>query len=372
MDRELAPSPEPLSAQLLSPSRPIDWNALVKPIVFVAELILAAVVAFGTADQLIFVSVDGTTHCALDNSMAACASVIAIGSVCFLGAMAVLWRRLLAVFASDFFAGVDEAVACCLISIGWLVVASIITHNFAIAPELPVTSQHEDIIMMRNTITAFAWLNTVLYSGSAFLALFVSDRDPPKYRPTARTRATRPSRASTPRIAAAAATILQEPPPTHSSTRQNKSPESSSASLGASTGEAAAPPYVMRINRPVEELESPENSLASIGASTGDEVTPPSLVRESLAHDKCPASPLAASQAGAGGDLPTVDPSPWQQDAIALGEIRKRHSAFSTNLASTSRGPVRLSVPSHLAELDEAPLLGQTNFNQQSQERGQR
>jgi hypothetical protein len=111
---------------------------------------------------------------------------------------------------------------------------------------------------MRNTITAFAWLNTVLYFASAVLALFVSDRDPPKFHDYV-SPGSYPLRRQSMLSAFGGPSGSNSPFPTAAQSpdcKREGSPSLSSRSMGASTD--------------------------SIGGSTGDDVTPPDLVRESL------------------------------------------------------------------------------------------
>jgi hypothetical protein len=238
----------------------MEWNALVKPLVYVAELILAAVVTFGTADQLLFLRLNahGVTklQCGLNNSMAACVSVIIVGSLCFIGAFAVLCWRLLAAFASKNFSGTDEAILCGFLSIGWIAIAAILTHNMNIAPDSPKKSGHADIIVMRNTVIAFAWLNTVLYIASAVLAFFAPDRDAFNYYPYLNSYEStafgaRPSR--------------PDPIKSYDDELAGADISKRADSIGGSTGEDVAPPFTPQYSHRSEVPETTSDSVAPSG-----------------------------------------------------------------------------------------------------------
>jgi hypothetical protein len=146
----------------------LEWDELVKPAIYAWELVLSSVVAFGTADKLLYSAGAGGTRCALNDSVATCSVVIAIGSLCFLGAAFTLWRRLLAAFTNDVFPKVDESGMCGLLAVGWLVVASVVSSNLS----LPESAGRSEFKTMRDVVVAFSWMNFVSFVGSAALAAY--------------------------------------------------------------------------------------------------------------------------------------------------------------------------------------------------------
>jgi hypothetical protein len=152
----------------------VEWNKLVKPVIYVWELVLTSVVTFGTADKLLFYSQKtGKTSCALNDSIGTCAFTVAAGSICLIGAISVLWRRLIAAFTDSSFNNDDESVACALLSFGWFIIASVITANIS----LPSTSNPETFRVMRNVVASFAWFSSIAYFCSAGLAYIVPATD---------------------------------------------------------------------------------------------------------------------------------------------------------------------------------------------------
>jgi hypothetical protein len=145
----------------------IEWDELVKPAVYVWELVLSAVVAFGTADKLLYTS-SGRTRCALNDSVATCSMVISISAICLIGVLCVLWRRLVSAFADEAFPKVDESGLCILLAVGWLVVAAVISANVA----LPASDGPSAFRATRDVVTTFAWLNCVSFIVSAALAAY--------------------------------------------------------------------------------------------------------------------------------------------------------------------------------------------------------
>jgi hypothetical protein len=151
----------------------VEWNALVKPIVYVWELVLTSVVTFGTADQLLYHSAaTNSTRCAFNDSIATCAFTISAGALCLLGALAVLWRRLLAAFTDAPFHHDDESVACALLSLGWFIIACVVSSNYS----LTQAAVKANLRTMATVVAAFAWLSCIFYLGSA--GLFARVRDP--------------------------------------------------------------------------------------------------------------------------------------------------------------------------------------------------
>lgn len=153
----------------------LEWNAFIKPVVYVVELIFAAVVTIGTADKLLFRdSSDTKIRCVFDDSIGACSAVISVGTLCMIGGLYVLWKRLSSAFLCDMkYRNDTESVMCLLLSIGWLSVASIITHFRTVPPGLDDTFLHAE---RRVTIT-FAWLLWVFHIGSVAIAWFAPDED---------------------------------------------------------------------------------------------------------------------------------------------------------------------------------------------------
>lgn len=148
---------------------------MIKPSVYIVELILCAVVAIGTLDKLLFKeSVEGKgLRCAFDDSMPTCIYVATAGFVGILGGFAVLWYRVTAAFGDSVFHYEDEAVACALLSLLWLTVASVIsTHS-----PLPHSALAEELRTTRNVITAFSWITWLSYLISAIIAYFVPNCD---------------------------------------------------------------------------------------------------------------------------------------------------------------------------------------------------
>lgn len=150
----------------------VDWDCLVKPMVYAWELVLSAVVVIGTADKLLYTPTSGGgVRCALDDSIATCSAVIIIGGLLLLGAVGVLWRRLVAAFSDETFPGIDESGLCGILALGWLIVAAIITKNIAIRDKTAA----DTLTTMRNVIVTFAWLNFVSFIASALLAAYKPD-----------------------------------------------------------------------------------------------------------------------------------------------------------------------------------------------------
>jgi hypothetical protein len=152
----------------------VEWNKLVKPVIYVWELVLTSVVTFGTADKLLFYSQKtGKTSCALNDSIGTCAFTVAAGSICIISALSVLWRRLVAAFTDSSFNNDDESVACALLSFAWFIIAIVITANISLSS----TSNPETFRVMRNVVAAFAWLSSIAYFCSAGLAYIVPATD---------------------------------------------------------------------------------------------------------------------------------------------------------------------------------------------------
>lgn len=168
----MSPPPHTMSAAPSALSRQmsqIEWDELVKPAIYVLELILGAVVTFSTADTLLYTSptTSSIARCALNDSVPTCAAVISVGSVCLLGGLYVLWRRLTAAFEADYFQKVDESGFCALLSVGWLIVASIISANLTLPADDSARFRST-----RNVNTAFSWINAVAHAFSAVLAAY--------------------------------------------------------------------------------------------------------------------------------------------------------------------------------------------------------
>lgn len=150
----------------------VEWNALVKPIVYTWELVLCAIVTFGTADQLFFYT-SKEARCAFNDSLATCITVVVIGTICLLAGMAILWERLSSAFMGRTFRYDEEALFCLLVSIAYMIMAAVITSNFAIPSDAP----RNDLRAMRDVVTAGAWLNFLFYLLSAAIACFTLDTD---------------------------------------------------------------------------------------------------------------------------------------------------------------------------------------------------
>lgn len=147
-----------------------------KPLVYVVELIFAAVVTIGTADKLLFhpESADSSVRCAFDDSIGACSAVISIGTLCMIGGLYVLWKRVSSAFLCDMkYRNDTETFMCMVLSIGWLSVASIVTHFRAVPSGLESGLLRAE---RRITIT-FAWLLWVFHIGSMAIAWFAPDED---------------------------------------------------------------------------------------------------------------------------------------------------------------------------------------------------
>lgn len=153
----------------------LEWNAFIKPVVYVFELIFAAVVTIGTADKLLFWdSSDNRIRCAFGDSIGACSAVISVGTLCMIGGLYVLWKRFSSAFLCDMkYRNDTESVMCLLLSIGWLSVAFILTHFRAVPSGLDDTLLRAE---RRVTIT-FAWLLWVFHLGSVAIAWFAPDED---------------------------------------------------------------------------------------------------------------------------------------------------------------------------------------------------
>lgn len=153
----------------------LEWNAFIKPIVYVLELVFGAVVAFGTADKLLFFDNSASRmRCAFGDNIGACASVVSIGTLCFIGGMYVLWKRLSSAFLSDMKYRHDtESIMCLLLSVGWFVVAVVVTAFNYFPSRLP---DGFPIAQRRVTVT-FAWLLWLFHLGSIAIAWFAPDED---------------------------------------------------------------------------------------------------------------------------------------------------------------------------------------------------
>lgn len=150
----------------------IDWDGLVKPLVYVLELVLGAVIVIGTADKLLYTPPDGGgARCALGDSIATCSVVIVIGGLLLLGTFGVLWRRVVAAFSDESFPGIDESGMCGILALGWLIVASVITKQFSMTEQGDLGGRKST----RNVITAFAWMNFFSFIASAVLAAYKPD-----------------------------------------------------------------------------------------------------------------------------------------------------------------------------------------------------
>ena len=150
----------------------LEWNAFVKPIIYVLELILGTVVTFGVADKFLFFGKNDVLVCAMA-SMASCAVVIAAGSLALIIAVLVLRRRLIAAFDEDeHFDHTAEALACTVLCIIWLTIACILTSKINGGPQGSPRLRGE-----RTVSLAFAWLLWILYSTSALIAWFVPEKD---------------------------------------------------------------------------------------------------------------------------------------------------------------------------------------------------
>lgn len=152
----------------------MEWNAFVKPIIYVLELVFGAVVTFGTADKLLYLETNAsgnrTLRCAMGGSIAACASVITIGAISLVIGLLILRKRLIAAFDdSTRFANATEALVCFMVSVLWLVIAAVVTAK--LDPTTPPL-RGEKIV----TIT-FSWLLWILYSCSSAIAWFVPEVD---------------------------------------------------------------------------------------------------------------------------------------------------------------------------------------------------
>lgn len=159
----------------------LEWNAFIKPLVYVVELIFAAVVTIGTADKLLFREKSDTAiRCAFDDSIGACSAVISVGTLCMIGGLYVLWKRLSSAFLCDMkYRNDTESVMCMLLSIGWLSVASILTHFRAVPPGLEPAFLRAE----RHITITFAWLLWVFHIGSMAIAWFAPDEDDAEQEP---------------------------------------------------------------------------------------------------------------------------------------------------------------------------------------------
>lgn len=153
----------------------LEWNAFIKPVVYVLELVFAAVVTIGTADGLLFhdASID-RLRCAFNDSIGACSAVISLGALCMVGGFYVLWKRLSSAFLCDMkYRNDTETVMCMVLSIGWLSVASVITYY----RPLPTDVDPKFLLIQRRVTITFAWLLWVFHIGSMAIAWFAPDED---------------------------------------------------------------------------------------------------------------------------------------------------------------------------------------------------
>lgn len=153
----------------------LEWNAFIKPLVYTIEIIFGVVVTAGTADKLLFHDPQQhATRCVLSDNLPVCASVISLGSLCTLGGIYVLWKRLSSAFLSDMKYRHDtESIMCFLLSIGWLSVSSVLT-----AFRAPPADIEPDVLRAERTVTiTFAWLLWVFHIGSIAIAWFAPDED---------------------------------------------------------------------------------------------------------------------------------------------------------------------------------------------------
>lgn len=168
--------PGPLEGGVCSPPGSmtvVEWDELVKPGIYALELILTSVVAFGTADKLLYSAANSGVRCALGDSVATCSAVVVLGSLCFLGAAFTLWLRLLAAFSDATLDKVDEIAACGMLAFGWLIIAILLSAKARLDVVSAVsTEQFETIQAMRDVIVAFSWVNFVAFMASAVLAAY--------------------------------------------------------------------------------------------------------------------------------------------------------------------------------------------------------
>eukprot|EP00177_Eucheuma_denticulatum_P001845 GFKZ01003293.1.p1 GENE.GFKZ01003293.1~~GFKZ01003293.1.p1 ORF type:complete len:361 (+),score=31.70 GFKZ01003293.1:84-1166(+) len=153
----------------------LEWNAFIKPLVYTIEIIFGVVVTAGTADKLLFHDPEQqATRCVLSDNIPVCASVISLGSICTLGGIYVLWKRLSSAFLSDMKYRHDtESIMCFFLSIGWLSVSSVLT-----AFRAPPADIQPDVLRAERTVTiTFAWLLWVFHIGSIAIAWFAPDED---------------------------------------------------------------------------------------------------------------------------------------------------------------------------------------------------
>lgn len=152
----------------------LPWNAFIKPIVYVFELIIAAVVTFGTADKLLYYdSKNEQIQCALRDSIGVCSSIITLGSLCLIGGSYVLSKRLLSAFLYQSYRYDTEAFLCFMLSLGWLSIAVLATTSNSPPKDMPDTF----LSSTRSVIVIFSWILWVSHLASVALAWFAPDTD---------------------------------------------------------------------------------------------------------------------------------------------------------------------------------------------------
>lgn len=152
----------------------LPWNAFIKPIVYVFELIIAAVVTFGTADKLLYYDTKTEDiHCALRDSIGACTSIITLGLFCMIGGSYALSKRLLSAFLYQSYRYDTEAFLCFMLSLGWLAIAVLAT-TFNSSPKGTLDTF---LSSTRNLIVVFSWILWVSHLVSVALAWFAPDTD---------------------------------------------------------------------------------------------------------------------------------------------------------------------------------------------------
>ncbi len=147
----------------------------VKPVVYVIELIFGMVVTFGTADKFLIPNRKGFV-CKLNshrNAVSICISVIILGFIAVCILFITLRRRLIAAFDVDYkFTHSAEAQICLLVSLLWLVVASLVSSVTRIDKNDKLNG--EKIVTL-----VFSWLLVFLCTGSAAVAWLVFEYDEP-------------------------------------------------------------------------------------------------------------------------------------------------------------------------------------------------
>ena len=159
----------------------VEWNALVKPILYGWALVFSTVVLGLTADKLLLTPPEvKSTTCALRGNLSTCIYTIISGSSCILITIFVATKRLIAVFSSDdqqavtAYPKVMEAIWWLVLSVWWFITAIVVTSKLGTGENgIPGPT----LVAERAVVTVFSWLLWVGYMIMAILAWLAPESD---------------------------------------------------------------------------------------------------------------------------------------------------------------------------------------------------